>query len=119
MEPRLNASWTALLARSANRLGRACRYPVMPGQGPKKQWLTPAALMLTAAGIATAACQARAEATDRRRYPPPGRMVNVGGRSLHLIEMGSGSPPVVIVQALGGNVLDFLGFYRELASEMH
>jgi len=45
-------------------------------------------------------------------------MVNVGGRSLHLIEMGSGSPPVVIVQALGGNVLDFLGFYRELASEM-
>lgn len=35
---------------------------------------------------------------------------------LHLLEMGASSPAVVIVQALGANVLDFLGFYRELAA---
>jgi pimeloyl-ACP methyl ester carboxylesterase len=44
-------------------------------------------------------------------------MIDVGGRSLHLIDMGEGSPVVVVVQALGGNVLDFLDFYRSLAGE--
>jgi pimeloyl-ACP methyl ester carboxylesterase len=78
-----------------------------------------AAAALGAVGLASAGYQAAAEAVDRRRYPPPGRMVDVGGRSLHLIEMGAGSPAVVIVQALGTNALDFLGFYRSLASEAH
>lgn len=80
------------------------------------RWLSIAAAALSAAGIASAAYQAAAEARDRKRYPPPGRLVNVGGRSLHLIDMGTGSPAVVIVQALGANSLDFLGFYRELAA---
>jgi len=75
-------------------------------------------VVLGAAGAASAGYQAAAEARDRKRYPPPGRLVGVGGRSLHLLETGTGSPAVVIVQALGANVLDFLGFYRELASGM-
>lgn len=77
------------------------------------------AVALCAAGLASAGYQAAAEARDRKRYPPPGRMVDVGGRPLHVIDMGAGSPAVIIVQALGTNALDFLGFYRSLASEAH
>lgn len=76
------------------------------------RWLLLAAATL---GAASAGYQAAAEAIDRRRYPPPGRMVRVGGRSLHMIDMGTGHPAVVIVQALGTDTLDFLAFYRELA----
>jgi pimeloyl-ACP methyl ester carboxylesterase len=77
------------------------------------RWLLLAAV---AFGAASAGFQAAAEAIDRRRYPPPGRMVRVGGRSLHMIDMGTGHPAVVIVQALGTDTLDFLDFYRELAA---
>jgi pimeloyl-ACP methyl ester carboxylesterase len=77
------------------------------------RWLLLAAAVI---GAASAVYQAAAEAVDRRRYPPPGRMVDLGGRSLHMIDMGAGDPAVVIVQALGADTLDFLGFYRELAA---
>lgn len=90
-----------------------------PGGSPAARWLLRAAAALGAVGLLSAGYQAAAEAVDRRRYPPPGRMVDVGGRSLHLIDIGAGSPAVVIVQALGTNALDFLGFYRSLASEAH
>ena len=43
---------------------------------------------------------------DRKRYPPPGRMVNVDGRALHLLDMGVGSPAVVFIQVLGANCLE-------------
>ena len=59
-----------------------------------------------------------AEARDRRRFPPPRRLADVGGRFLHLLEAGTGSPAVVIVPAIGGNVLDWLAFHRELARDM-
>jgi pimeloyl-ACP methyl ester carboxylesterase len=38
--------------------------------------------------------QAAGMKADQRRYPPPGRMVDIGGRKLHLIESGSGLPVV-------------------------
>jgi alpha-beta hydrolase superfamily lysophospholipase len=79
-------------------------------------WLSLAAATFAAAGTASALYQAAAEARDRKRYPPPGQMISVGGRSLHLLDMGAGSLAVVIIQALGAHSLDFLGFYRELAA---
>jgi pimeloyl-ACP methyl ester carboxylesterase len=51
-----------------------------------------AALVLTGAIY-----QAAGVAVDRRRYPPPGRMADIGGRSLHLIESGIG--PTVLFEA--------------------
>jgi len=45
-------------------------------------------------------------------------MVDLGGRLLHVLEVGTGSPTVVIVPAIGGNVLDLLAFQRELARDM-
>ena len=41
-----------------------------------------------------------ASASDRRTYPPPGELVDVGGYRLHLVCMGEGSP-TVILDALG------------------
>ena len=45
--------------------------------------------------------QAVAEAFDRRLSHPPGRLVDVGGRRLHLLCVGSGSPTVVLESGLG------------------
>jgi len=37
-----------------------------------------------------------AEAVDAHRYPPMGKLVDIGGRRLHLYCVGSGSPTVVV-----------------------
>jgi len=76
-----------------------------------------AAAALIAAGAASAVYQQAAEVRDRRRFPPPGRLVGVGGRRLHLIEAGAGAPTVVIVPALADNVLQWVSIQRELASD--
>jgi hypothetical protein len=75
-------------------------------------------IVLVAGGAASATYQMVAEARDRERFPPPGQLADIGGRRLHFLDMGSGSPAVVIVPALGGNVLDLLDFYCELARDM-
>jgi pimeloyl-ACP methyl ester carboxylesterase len=41
------------------------------------------------------------EATDARSYPPPGRLIDVGGHRLHLSCTGSGSPTVVLEPGAG------------------
>lgn len=51
------------------------------------------AVFLPAGGIAY---QWLETARDARRYPPPGRLVDVGGRKLHLHCTGTGSPVVVL-----------------------
>ena len=45
--------------------------------------------------------ESSAEAADRRAYPAPGQLVDMGGYSLHLHCVGSGSPTVVIEAGLG------------------
>ncbi|MEU6430443.1 alpha/beta hydrolase [Microbispora sp. NPDC046973] len=54
---------------------------------------------------------------DRRRFPPPGRMVDVGGRRIHLWTAGTGSPTVVIVPGLGEPGLNWAALLPELAVE--
>jgi pimeloyl-ACP methyl ester carboxylesterase len=77
-----------------------------------------AAAAITAAVLASVAYQEAAAARDRRRFPPPGRLVDVSGRKLHMLEAGHGTPTVVIVPALGDNVLVWMRIQRALASEM-
>jgi len=48
-----------------------------------------------------AAYESVSEAADARAYPPPGRMVDVGGYRLHLSFLGTGTPTVVIDSGLG------------------
>jgi hypothetical protein len=40
---------------------------------------------LGTAGLASAAYQGYGMTLDRRRYPPPGDLVEAGGRKLHLL----------------------------------
>ena len=42
-----------------------------------------------------------------RKYPPPGRLVDVGGYRLHLYCVGEGTPTVVMDAGLCGGVLDW------------
>jgi pimeloyl-ACP methyl ester carboxylesterase len=43
---------------------------------------------------------ARAKSTLRKRYPPPGQLVDVGGYKMHIHCMGQGAPTVVLAAGL-------------------
>lgn len=76
------------------------------------------AAIMAAAGLASSAFQEAAAARDRRRFPPPGQLVDIGGRRLHLLEAGQGSPAVVVVGALADGVMSWPRVQRALAAEM-
>lgn len=46
--------------------------------------------------------QAVASARDRRNYPPPGSLIDIDGRRIHMQTAGSGAPTVVLETGLGG-----------------
>lgn len=83
-----------------------------------KRFALAGAVLIAVAGAASAAFQMAADALDRRRFPPPGRLVAVGGnRRLHLYEAGEGTPAVVFVPALNGSVLEWIRIVRALQDE--
>lgn len=45
--------------------------------------------------------ESRAEAADRRAYPPPGQLIDMGGYRLHINCVGTGAPTVVIEAGMG------------------
>lgn len=48
--------------------------------------------------------QTVAERGDLKRYPPPGRLIDVGGRNLHLVCAGNGNTgPTVVIEAGSGD----------------
>jgi len=63
-----------------------------------------AVLVLVPLAPATVAAIVQAVATmrDRGNLPPPGRLLDVGGRRLHLDSMGQGAPAVILEAGLGG-----------------
>jgi pimeloyl-ACP methyl ester carboxylesterase len=44
---------------------------------------------------------------DQRRFPAPGQLVDVGGHKLHLHEVGSGSPTVVLESGISASSLNW------------
>src|SRR5579864_631611 len=40
-------------------------------------------------------------------YPPPGQMIDIGGRKLHLYCTGKGSPTVILIAGGGGFSIDW------------
>jgi len=44
---------------------------------------------------------------DNRNFPPPGKLVDVGGRSLHMVVSGDGPYTVVLEAGSGGTSLDW------------
>src|SRR5688572_711629 len=93
-----NRSWMTVPSRAASaarrQLGRLLRGSAVIG-------LTLLILILAVAG-AGAAYEAVASAQDTMRYPPPGRLVDVGGYRIHLLCMGEGSPTVLLDAWSGG-----------------
>jgi len=76
------------------------------------------ALGLGTAGLASAAYQGYGMALDRHRYPPPGDLVDVGGRRIHLLKAPGSGLPLVIVAALSTPAIDWLAIQRMLAPEV-
>jgi pimeloyl-ACP methyl ester carboxylesterase len=76
------------------------------------------AAAIAAATLSSALYQEVAAGLDRRRFPAPGRMVDVGGCRLHLLEAGEGLPAAVVVPALGDTVLVWTRIQRALAREI-
>lgn len=80
--------------------------PASVSQGrPPRRWLR--RLMWTGLGLAVLLAtgtvyQAVSAAADARAFPPPGRMVDVGGHRLHLHCTGEGRPTVVLETGANG-----------------
>jgi pimeloyl-ACP methyl ester carboxylesterase len=58
--------------------------------------------------------QAAGSAADRRKFPPPGRLVDIGGRRLHLIESGEGSPTVIFESGIAASSLNWTAVRAEV-----
>ena len=59
--------------------------------------------------------QIAADCRDQRRYPPPGRLVDINGGRLHLVCQGEGAPTVVFESGLGSTHLDWCCVFPEVA----
>src|SRR2546430_6786928 len=46
--------------------------------------------------------QAHAQDITQQKYPPPGKLIDIGGRKLHLFCEGKGSPTVILMAGGGG-----------------
>ena len=68
-----------------------------------------------AAALLGAVYQALETRRDRKRFPPPGRLVDVGGHRLHLLESGSGDLTIVLEAGLMSTILSWSNLQRELA----
>jgi pimeloyl-ACP methyl ester carboxylesterase len=61
-------------------------------------------LLLTVALITAVCLQAKGQSQS---YPPPGQMIDIGGRKLHLYCTGKGSPTVILIAGGGGFSIDW------------
>lgn len=59
--------------------------------------------------------QAMGAARDLRKFPPPGRLVEVGGRRWHLVESGSGAPSVIFESGISASCLNWTEIRGEVA----
>lgn len=59
--------------------------------------------------------QAVATRLDRREFAPPGRLVDVGGRKLHIHCLGQGSPAVVLETGMAGTSANWSWVLPEVA----
>ncbi|HXI02811.1 MAG TPA: alpha/beta hydrolase [Candidatus Saccharimonadales bacterium] len=67
--------------------------------------LAAVAVLVLLVAVCGALYQALSTSSDLRRYPPPGKMVDVGGHELHLYCSGSGRPVVVLDSPMGSSFL--------------
>jgi pimeloyl-ACP methyl ester carboxylesterase len=73
------------------------------------------ALCVIALGVVGALAQIIASASDSRTFPPPGRLINVGGYEMHIYCSGEGSPTVILDGASVDTVSGWHWVQTELA----
>jgi pimeloyl-ACP methyl ester carboxylesterase len=73
------------------------------------------AIAVIAVITAAAGLEAAATARDRRRFAPPGRLIDIGGHRLHAILMGEGEPTVVFESGAGNEGSVWTLVQREVA----
>ncbi|HWZ18995.1 MAG TPA: alpha/beta hydrolase, partial [Ktedonobacteraceae bacterium] len=81
-----------------------------------------ATLLIVGFGATGFAYQSIASAQDARNYPPPGKLIDVGGYRLHLYCTGAvypGSPTVILEAGLGGTSLEWSKVQPGVASFTH
>ncbi len=74
------------------------------------------ATLLTLAAAGGWSYQSLASARDRRAFPAPGELVDVGGYRLHLHCIGEGTPIVLFDVGAGGSSADYADLHRALGS---
>jgi pimeloyl-ACP methyl ester carboxylesterase len=57
-------------------------------------------------------------ARDRRRFPSPGRLVDIGGTRLHLLESGTGHSSVILEAGIAASCLNWTSLQADLALSM-
>ena len=78
-------------------------------------WFSIGALLLVLAG---SLYQKLGTRQDRKRFPPPGRLVDLGSHRLHLLESGRGRPTIVLEAGLMSTVLSW-GDLQHKLSQSH
>jgi pimeloyl-ACP methyl ester carboxylesterase len=59
--------------------------------------------------------QAAGSAADQRKFPSPGRLVDIGGRRLHLVDAGQGSPTVIFESGIAASSLNWTAVQSSVA----
>jgi pimeloyl-ACP methyl ester carboxylesterase len=72
--------------------------------------------LVIAAVLAGTSYQAVMEARDDRRFPPPGKLIDVDGHRMHLHCQGHGSPTVIVEQGVGAQSLGWAPLNEQLSS---
>src|SRR5438876_7275525 len=87
------------------------------------RWFSRAVMVVVAAFIAAAlvgmSYQVISVKRDRRHYPMPGSLVDIGGYRLHINCNGHGSPTVILDSGLGDNFYSWRKIQPQIASLTH
>jgi len=75
-------------------------------------WLLGITLLVALLGVVYQTLGTR---RDGKVYPPPGRLVDLGSHRLHLLELGQGSPTILLEAGLMSTVLSWSDLQRELS----
>jgi pimeloyl-ACP methyl ester carboxylesterase len=79
-------------------------------------FLTMLAIPLALAALG-AAYEAVMSASDAQRYPPTGRLIDIGGYRLHLVCVGTTGPTVVLESGYNSTSLDWMQLQQQIAEE--
>jgi pimeloyl-ACP methyl ester carboxylesterase len=114
----------ALRRKEMRSVGEHPRHPSLPESGPPPAGRMRTFQLLGASGAALgllAWANARAAREAERNWPPQGRILEVRGVPLHMLEQGSGPRSIVLLHGNGAMAEDFAisGVMERLARRHH